>query len=185
VPLWLSRLCLLTYGFAFVQVGVRAWCSARIYGWRFASATPLRVTWGNVVNFVATVAAIRQFAAARVRHTAMAWRKTDHVYPRPRLGELLVRMRSVPMNEVETAAGNMPAGLRIGEYWCNCGSCRKQILSRAKYSIGYSGRIRQRHRGGSPRHPRSPGGGGSPLERAAVPGGDGATPCRRRRCSVG
>jgi len=116
VPLWLSRLCLLTYGFAFVQVGVRAWCSARIYGWRFGSATPLRVTWGNVVNFVATVAAIRQFAAARVRHTAMAWRKTDHVYPRPRLGELLVRMRSVPMNEVETAAGNMPAGLRIGEY---------------------------------------------------------------------
>ena len=46
----------------------------------------------------------------------MAWRKTDHVYPRPRLGELLVRMHCLPMNEVEMAAGNMPPGLRIGEY---------------------------------------------------------------------
>ena len=116
VPLWLSRLCLLTYAFAFVQVGVRAWCSARIYGWRFALATPVRVTWGNVVNFAATVAAIRQFAAARIRNTAMAWRKTEHVYPRPRLGELLVRMHTVPISEEEKAAGNMPSGVRIGEY---------------------------------------------------------------------
>jgi len=116
VPLWLSRLCLVTYGIALVQVGVRAWCSARIYGWRFASATPVRVMWGNVVNFAATVVAVRQFAAAQVRHTGMAWRKTDHVYPRPRLGELLVRMHIVPVNEVERAAGNLPNGLRIGEY---------------------------------------------------------------------
>ena len=116
VPLWLSRLCLLTYAFAFVQVGVRAWCSAGIYGWRFAAATPLRVAWGNVVNFVATVAALGQFAASRVRHTGMAWRKTEHVYPPPRLGELLVRINAVSMKEVENAAGNMPAGMRIGEY---------------------------------------------------------------------
>jgi type IV pilus assembly protein PilB len=69
-----------------------------------------------VVNFAATVAALGQFAASRVHHTGMAWRKTEHVYPRPRLGELLVRMRAVPMSEVEKAAGDMPAGLRIGEY---------------------------------------------------------------------
>jgi adsorption protein B len=116
LPLWLARLCLVTYGFAFVQVAVRAWCSARIYGWRFAGAAPVRVAWGNVVNFVATVAALGQFAASRVRHTGIAWRKTEHVYPRPRLGELLVRMHCVSMNEVEKAAGNMPAGVRIGEY---------------------------------------------------------------------
>ena len=116
VPLWLSRLCLVTLAFAIVQVAIRAWSSARIYGWRFAAATPLRVAWGNVVNCVATVTAIRQFADACLRHRAMAWRKTDHVYPRPRLGELLVRMRTVPASEVERAAGNLPKGQRIGEY---------------------------------------------------------------------
>jgi adsorption protein B len=116
IPPWLSYLCAVTYGFALVQVAVRAWCSARIYGWRFAAAVPLRTSWGNVVNFVATVAAVRQFTAARIQRRTMAWRKTDHVYPRPRLGEVLVRMRTVPSSDVETAAGSLPKGLRIGEY---------------------------------------------------------------------
>jgi adsorption protein B len=131
VPLWLSRVCLATYGIALVQVAIRAWASARIYGWRFAAATPVRVAWGNAVNFVATVAAIRQFAAARFRRRAMAWRKTDHVYPRPRLGELLVRMRSVPMNEVEMAAARAPKGVRIGEYLVQLRKLSEENLYRA------------------------------------------------------
>ena len=115
IPAWLSQVCLVTYLFAMVQVAVRAWCSALIYGWRFAAAAPVRVAWGNLVNFVATVAAIWQFAAARVQRSAMAWRKTDHVYPRPRLRDVLVRMRMVSMSDVEAAAGAQPAGLRLGE----------------------------------------------------------------------
>jgi hypothetical protein len=109
-------LCLATYLSALVQVAMRAGCSARIYGWRFAAAAPVRATWGNVVNFAATVAAVRQFTAARIHRRSMAWRKTDHVYPRPRLGELLVRLRSLPAGDVEKAAIDLPKGLRIGEY---------------------------------------------------------------------
>ena len=116
VPPWLSRLCLVTYLFAIVQVAMRAWCSARIYGWRFAASAPLRAIWGNLVNFAATVAAIRQFAAARIERRSMAWRKTEHVYPRPRLGEVLVHTRSLAMSDVETAARNLPQGLRLGEF---------------------------------------------------------------------
>ncbi|HUB83467.1 MAG TPA: glycosyl transferase family protein [Bryobacteraceae bacterium] len=131
VPLWLSRLCLVTYAVAIVQVGVRAWASARIYGWRFAAATPVRVAWSNVVNFVATVAAIRQFAAARLARRAIAWRKTEHVYPRPRLGEVLVAMRSVAMGEVETAAGALPKGVRLGEYLVRLRKLSEENLYRA------------------------------------------------------
>ena len=116
IPIWLSRLCLVTYVFAMFQIAMRAWCSSCIYGWRFAAAVPVRVTWGNVVNFVATVAAVRQFIAASIQRRAMAWRKTDHVYPRPRIGEVLVRMRSLPLSDVETAVRDLPGGLRLGEY---------------------------------------------------------------------
>ena len=131
IPLWLSRLCLLTYAFAIVQVAMRTWCTARIYGWQFAAAVPLRVAWGNVVNLVATVAAIQQYAACRLRRRAMAWRKTDHVYPRPRLGELLVRMRCVALADVEIAAAHLPSGTRIGEYLVQLGKLSEENLYHA------------------------------------------------------
>jgi adsorption protein B len=131
VPLWLSRLCLMTYAIAVIQMSVRAWASARIYGLRFAAATPVRVAWSNVVNFVATVAAIRQFAGARLARRVIAWRKTEHVFPRPRLGELLVRMHSVPLGDVEAAAGTLPKGMRIGEYLVGLRKLSEENLYRA------------------------------------------------------
>ena len=35
---------------AFVQVSMRMWCCARIYGPVFAAAVPLRMLWGNLIN---------------------------------------------------------------------------------------------------------------------------------------
>lgn len=131
VPLWLSRMCVVTYGVAFVQMAARTWCSARIYGWRFAAGVPVRVAWGNAVNFVATVLAVRQYAAARVQRRSMAWRKTDHVYPRPRLGEVLVRMKYVSTGDVEKAAARLPKGLRIGEYLVQSRKVTEERLYRA------------------------------------------------------
>jgi hypothetical protein len=84
-----------------------------------------------LVNFAATVAAIRQFAAARVQRSAMAWRKTEHVYPRPRLRDVLVRMRMVSLSDVEAAAGAQPAGLRLGEYLVHLGKLSEEDLYRA------------------------------------------------------
>ena len=53
----------------------------RIYGWRFAALSPVRVLWGNLINFQATAKALTQFAEARVRGTTLGWQKTDHSYP--------------------------------------------------------------------------------------------------------
>ena len=36
-------------------------CGARIYGWRFAAAVPIRMFWGNLVNFAATATALWEF----------------------------------------------------------------------------------------------------------------------------
>jgi bacteriophage N4 adsorption protein B len=116
IPLWMARLCLVNYWMALIQLGVRGWCSTRIYGWRNAAGVLARSLWGNLVNFSATAAAIRQFAVARRERRGLAWRKTDHTYPRPRVGELLVQLRVLPMMEVEEAAMRLPKGVRLGEY---------------------------------------------------------------------
>jgi adsorption protein B len=81
IPPWVLDLDRLTCGIALLQTGVRARSGARIYGWRFAAAVPLRMFWGNLVNFAATTTALWEFWDARARGLGLAWRKTDHVYP--------------------------------------------------------------------------------------------------------
>jgi adsorption protein B len=122
--LWVTRICGITFGISLLQAAVRAHCSARIYGWRFAAASPLRIFWGNVLNCVATVTALSQFLGACMDHRTLAWHKTEHAYPahrtpelgRPRLGEVLMGMNRVSTGELEAALGRAPDGLRLGEY---------------------------------------------------------------------
>jgi adsorption protein B len=95
LPSWISDICYLTFGIALLQTGVRAWYGTRIYGWRFAAAIPVRMFWGNLVNFAATVTALWEFWSARMRGMQVAWRKTEHVYPipQPALASGLARFR--------------------------------------------------------------------------------------------
>jgi len=124
MPFWLSCCCSATLGISAVQLAVRMWLSGRIYVWRFAAAAPLRLPWGNLVNFAATIKAIGQFARARVERRALAWSKTEHVYlpvgtlapGQPKLGELLVRMRAIGAGELEDALCACPPKMRLGEY---------------------------------------------------------------------
>jgi adsorption protein B len=81
LPTWISDICCLTFGIALLQTGVRAGSGARIYGWRFAAAVPIRMFWGNLVNFAATAIALWEFWSARTSGRDLVWRKTDHVYP--------------------------------------------------------------------------------------------------------
>ena len=121
---WMAWVYAATLVTAVSQVSMRMYCSSRIYGWRFASLSPLRAFWGNVVNFHATVKAISQFTAARCRRQTLRWQKTDHSFPvhplqakgRQRLGELLVRMRCLDMDDVEGALQTLPSGSRLGEH---------------------------------------------------------------------
>ncbi|MBZ5728450.1 MAG: glycosyl transferase family protein [Acidobacteriia bacterium] len=115
IPLWVARCYAITLAVSVTQIAMRAWLGARIYGWRFAAGVPVRILWGNLLNCAATAAAIRQFASARLRRHTLAWRKTEHVYPRLRLGELLVHMRCLAAGDVEEALLSLPKGLRLGE----------------------------------------------------------------------
>jgi bacteriophage N4 adsorption protein B len=124
MPPWLSVCCSVTLGISVIQLAVRIWLSSRIYGWLFAAAAPLRLPWGNLVNFAATARAVRQFLRARRERRSLDWVKTDHVYLKagsvtpgqPKVGEMLVRMRLISTGELEDALCACPSDERIGEY---------------------------------------------------------------------
>ena len=122
VPAWTAGLCSVTLGLSVVHVLIRTALSARVYGWRFAAGVLPRMFLGNLLNSAATVSALRQFASARLRGHALAWRKTDHKYPachmpgQGRLGELLVRMRAISIEDLETALATCPPDMRLGEH---------------------------------------------------------------------
>jgi adsorption protein B len=81
LPAWLVPACEVTCAITVIQIAVRAHSASAIYGWGFAALTPLRMLWGNLVNFAATAIALWDFFDSRWRGKGLAWRKTDHVYP--------------------------------------------------------------------------------------------------------
>jgi adsorption protein B len=124
VPPAVGWMCVAVGAMAGLQMVIRAHCCARIYGWRIAALVPLRALWANQLNGLATAAALAQFVKARLRRRDLVWRKTDHIYPahrgaahgRPKLGEVLVRMRCLSTDEIEEALRTIPEGLRLGEH---------------------------------------------------------------------
>ena len=106
------------------QMGVRALCSRRIYGWRFAMGVPVRALVGNWLNCAATVRALALYGNAKLRGIPLVWIKTEHAYPNPAaldveirpLGQILVGSQFVMQADVDEALASKAAGERIGEY---------------------------------------------------------------------
>jgi len=78
---WLASLLAANLVFCCQRLGVRMYCSARIYGWRFAAGAPVRMVWGNLINAAAAAGAVWQFAKSRWTGQPLRWLKTEHCYP--------------------------------------------------------------------------------------------------------
>lgn len=107
----------------FVHLGVRAWCTSRIYGWSFAAWVPVRAMLGNYINFRATIGAMRRYADSRLRGKRLVWLKTEHSYPvsavakqKRRLGEILVQAGRLSSEQLDWALRTKPDRIRLGEY---------------------------------------------------------------------
>ncbi|MFZ0935832.1 MAG: glycosyltransferase family 2 protein, partial [Bryobacteraceae bacterium] len=137
IPGWAASLCTATLGLSLVHFSIRTVLSARVYGWRFAAGVLPRTFWGNLLNSAATISALRQFAAARLRGRALAWCKTDHKYPaystpgQVRLGEILVHMRAISLDELDAALGTCPPDMRLGEHLIELRKLKEEQLYQA------------------------------------------------------
>jgi adsorption protein B len=101
-----------------VILGLLAWrlvnrvaATWRIYGVLHALLAPPRLVFANVLNFCATVVAIRRYVTAKLRKQGPAWGKTAHAWPsedqllnfRLKLGDLLLERRLVTAGQLEAA----------------------------------------------------------------------------------
>ncbi len=99
-----------------IHMAVRMCCSAKIYGWKFAAATPLRMIWGNWINGTATVMAIWNYGSAKFSGKPLRWLKTEHAFPnratlmehRRSLEEILVGSGYMSAKELSTALASKP-----------------------------------------------------------------------------
>jgi adsorption protein B len=95
-----------------------------VYGWRFALLTPLRMVWGNGINFLATWRALAAYLRARWLGEPLRWVKTEHAFPnraalavqRRKLGEILVGSGYLTDPQLQYAIATQPDGLSIGEH---------------------------------------------------------------------
>jgi adsorption protein B len=107
-----------------LHTSIRAGCSARIYGWRFACGVPVRVLAGNWINFFATSRAIRNYTNAKMRGQPLRWAKTEHAYPSPatmenerrKLGEILTGSQWITAEQLDYALATQTASCRLGEH---------------------------------------------------------------------
>jgi adsorption protein B len=107
-----------------LQTTIRIACCARIYGWRFALAVPVRVIVANLVNCIATARAITGYAGAKIQRRPLIWLKTEHAYPdraalmseRRRLRDILTASQWITPEDLEAALASKPQGRRLGEH---------------------------------------------------------------------
>ncbi|HUE01837.1 MAG TPA: glycosyl transferase family protein [Bryobacteraceae bacterium] len=135
---WLFSATFVLSGF---QMGVRALCSRRVYGWRFAMGVPVRMLIGNWLNCAATVRALALYGNAKAHGRPLVWVKTEHAYPNPAaldveirpLGQILVGSQYVLQADVDAAMTAKAVGERIGEYLV-----RRGKLSEAELYVALS-----------------------------------------------
>jgi len=128
-----------TAALAAAQVAIRCACVTRVYGARFALGVPLRMFWGNAINFLATLIALRRYLWARLRGRPLVWVKTEHTYPtraallphRRRLGEILVGSAYLEAADLEYALASKPPDRRLGEHLVALGKLSEADLYEA------------------------------------------------------
>lgn len=133
---WIYAAILMLQAF---HMGVRAWCCARVYGWKFASGVPVRVIWGNWINCLATGSAVFRFFNAKLHGRPLVWLKTEHAYPnraalmenRRSLGEVLVGSQYITAEELADAIASKPPNRRLGEHLMKTGKLTEVDLYEA------------------------------------------------------
>jgi adsorption protein B len=118
------------------QLLIRTYCSALVYGWKFATGVPLRAPWANIVNGCAACKAFWGYVSAKVRGVPLRWLKTEHAYPnraalvstRRKLGEILVGSGYITAEDLASALATQPTGFRIGEHLVKLGKLTEEDL---------------------------------------------------------
>ena len=94
----------------------------RYYGIFQALLSPFRLFWGNLINFLANIRAIRQVIEQGGNPKRVAWDKTQHEYPTisnrmtgRSLGNILLDKNAITEKQLEQALENRQSFERLGQ----------------------------------------------------------------------
>ena len=127
---WLYDLLLVNAAFLTNRVLHRAYYVYTVYGLRQALASPLRLLWGNYINFLACNLALWQVTRAAILGRTVGWAKTDHLFPAPaelafhrkRLGDLMLESGLADADAITAALDRQRAHpAPLGEILVNAG----------------------------------------------------------------
>ena len=123
-----------------IRVSMRAYCVYRIYGALQACLSMPRMIWGNLINFLATVRAVRLYLQFLKSGKFIKWDKTTHQYPKPeelagyrrKIGDLLVDSAAITPEQLRQAlALQSKQRKRLGEILQELGWLQATTLSEA------------------------------------------------------
>lgn len=135
---WLYYLLLANAALLLLRLVQRAYCVWRLHGALQALLSVPRVVWGNLINFLATVRAVRRYLHALKTGERITWDKTQHQFPseaalrgaRRRLGELLLERRWVTVEQLKSALDQQRERHRpLGAILTTCGWLGEEQLS--------------------------------------------------------
>ncbi|MBI4804432.1 MAG: phage adsorption protein NrfB [Desulfovibrio sp.] len=134
-PLWI--MLYINMFFLLWRMLWRGLYTTRIYGpWQGLLSVP-RLFWGNLINFCATMRALRMYARYLVTGKIIAWDKTAHVYPseeemrayRRRLGDLLLDKRYITVHQLDEALEQQKkTGRALGDVLLSLGLIKEDDL---------------------------------------------------------
>lgn len=136
---WMLQLLAVTLTLQFIHLTARAACVAQIYGYRFALGVPLRMSYGNLLNSLATLSAIYRYLRARIHKKPLVWLKTEHAYPsrsalmmhkRP-LEEILVGSNYMSEELLKLAIATKPQDCELTKYLVQMGILTEEQLYEA------------------------------------------------------
>ena len=129
----------LTYATLALQVWrtvFRMTCVARVYGFAFATAVPVRALCANALNAAATILAVARYAIAKAKGRPLRWVKTEHAYPsrvtllahKRRIGDILVSSGQLDAAALQRALSSCPQGVQLGAYLVATGALSDDAL---------------------------------------------------------
>lgn len=108
---WLWFAIMVNFGFLLWRMGMRMAFVGSIYGPLHALLSPFRLVWSNIINFLATLRAIRLYLNYLVTGRIVAWDKTAHVFPseaellayRRKIGDMLMAKGDITVGQLDQA----------------------------------------------------------------------------------
>lgn len=137
---WITLLLAFNLLALILRVGQRAYFVGKIYGGVHAVLSFPRMAVGSVINFAASVRAVRLYASHIFFRTPIAWDKTAHEYPtdaalaqdRRRLGAILLSWRAITEAELRDAlAEQAQRPQRLGRILVSQGFLDDETLAEA------------------------------------------------------